>query len=316
MAKWSKDWPGPVRPSARLAEGQDGQAGLPRRQDKPHAISDEMRWFIGGQQALMPELLAMVASTVNSYTRLIPGFWAPTDATWGVENRTCALRAIPGSREIAARRVPDRGGRHQSVYRARRRHRLGPLGHRAQDRARQADRGQRLCADSIPQKRAAAAHAVGRGAAAEGVEAGARTVRRRVRRPLRGDARMGGARVPQGDHRLGTGAVFRDHLMHAATLRANWNLSAPRDDASAPGRICRTCAQWPSEGGGHRRGRLLRHRSASSPASNPLLHRTPAVAMLAMRRRSSAGASLFRHQTKSGRGQRHRRRRRVPGRRP
>ena len=60
-------------------------------------MSDEMRWFIGGQQALMPELLAMVASTVNSYTRLIPGFWAPTDATWGVENRTCALRAIPGS---------------------------------------------------------------------------------------------------------------------------------------------------------------------------------------------------------------------------
>jgi glutamine synthetase len=44
----------------------------------------------------MPELLAMVASTVNSYSRLIPGFWAPTNATWGVENRTCALRVIPG----------------------------------------------------------------------------------------------------------------------------------------------------------------------------------------------------------------------------
>jgi glutamine synthetase len=28
---------------------------------------------------------------------LIPGFWAPTDATWGVENRTAALRVIPGS---------------------------------------------------------------------------------------------------------------------------------------------------------------------------------------------------------------------------
>jgi glutamine synthetase len=39
----------------------------------------------------------MVASTVNSYTRLIPGFWAPTHATWGVENRTTALRVIPGS---------------------------------------------------------------------------------------------------------------------------------------------------------------------------------------------------------------------------
>jgi glutamine synthetase len=60
-------------------------------------MSDEMRWFVGGQQALMPELLAMVAATVNSYTRLVPGFWAPTAATWGVENRTCALRVIPGS---------------------------------------------------------------------------------------------------------------------------------------------------------------------------------------------------------------------------
>jgi glutamine synthetase len=55
-----------------------------------------MRWFIGGQQALMPELLAMVASTVNSYSRLVPGFWAPTSATWGIENRTTALRVIRG----------------------------------------------------------------------------------------------------------------------------------------------------------------------------------------------------------------------------
>jgi glutamine synthetase len=28
---------------------------------------------------------------------MIPGAWAPTDATWGVDNRTCALRVIPGS---------------------------------------------------------------------------------------------------------------------------------------------------------------------------------------------------------------------------
>jgi len=45
----------------------------------------------------MPELLAMVACTVNSYTRLIPGYWAPTASMWGVENRTTALRVIPGS---------------------------------------------------------------------------------------------------------------------------------------------------------------------------------------------------------------------------
>jgi glutamine synthetase len=48
----------------------------------------------------------MIAPTVNSYTRLIPGFWAPTDASWGVENRTCALRVIPGSEK--AQRVEYR----------------------------------------------------------------------------------------------------------------------------------------------------------------------------------------------------------------
>jgi glutamine synthetase len=63
----------------------------------PHRMSAAMRAFVAGQQALMPELLALVAPTVNSYRRLIPGFWAPTSATWGVENRTTALRVIPGS---------------------------------------------------------------------------------------------------------------------------------------------------------------------------------------------------------------------------
>ena len=56
-----------------------------------------MRHFIGGQQALMPEFTALFAPTVNSYRRLVPGLWAPTAASWGTDNRTCALRAIPGS---------------------------------------------------------------------------------------------------------------------------------------------------------------------------------------------------------------------------
>ncbi|HEU4653778.1 MAG TPA: glutamine synthetase [Steroidobacteraceae bacterium] len=95
MAKWSRDWP-----------GQSGHIHLSLKRDgkpvfhdakQPHQMSDTLRHFVAGQQRLMPELLAMVAPTVNSYTRLIPGFWAPTDATIGVENRTCALRIIPGS---------------------------------------------------------------------------------------------------------------------------------------------------------------------------------------------------------------------------
>lgn len=99
MAKWSKDWPGQ---SGHIHISLKDPAGKLVFHDgaKPHGMSDVMRWFVGGQQKLMPELLAMVAPTVNSYTRLIPGFWAPTDATWGVDNRTCALRVIPGSAKL------------------------------------------------------------------------------------------------------------------------------------------------------------------------------------------------------------------------
>jgi glutamine synthetase len=38
----------------------------------------------------------MVAPTVNSYKRLVEGAWAPTTLTWGIDNRTVALRALPG----------------------------------------------------------------------------------------------------------------------------------------------------------------------------------------------------------------------------
>jgi glutamine synthetase len=94
MAKWSKDWPGQSG-HIHLSLQRDGKPVF-HDAGKPHQMSDTMRWFVGGQQQLMPELLAMIAPTINSYRRLIPGFWAPTDSTWGVENRTTALRVIPG----------------------------------------------------------------------------------------------------------------------------------------------------------------------------------------------------------------------------
>jgi glutamine synthetase len=97
MAKWSRDWPGQSGHLHTSLRDLETGKGAFHHADAPHGMSETMRWFVGGQQALMPELLAMVACTTNSYTRLIPGFWAPTDAAWGVENRTTALRVIPGS---------------------------------------------------------------------------------------------------------------------------------------------------------------------------------------------------------------------------
>ncbi|MDH3327442.1 MAG: glutamine synthetase, partial [Gammaproteobacteria bacterium] len=96
MAKCSTDWPGQ---SGHIHLSLKDAKGKPVFHDasKDHNISETMRHFIGGQQQLMPEFLSMIAPTVNSYTRLVPGYWAPTNASWGVENRTCALRVIPGS---------------------------------------------------------------------------------------------------------------------------------------------------------------------------------------------------------------------------
>jgi len=105
MAKWSADHPGQSGHIHLSLNDGDG-ASLFYDASKPDNMSDTMRHFVAGQQQFMPELLAMIAPTINSYTRLVPGFWAPTVATWGVENRTCALRVITGS--ASAQRVEYR----------------------------------------------------------------------------------------------------------------------------------------------------------------------------------------------------------------
>jgi len=96
MAKWSNAYPGQSGHIHMSLYDSDG-ASLFHEAGAEHGMSPSQRHFVGGQQQLMPELLAMLAQTVNSYSRLVPGFWAPTDATWGVENRTTALRVVPGS---------------------------------------------------------------------------------------------------------------------------------------------------------------------------------------------------------------------------
>lgn len=96
MAKWSNDYPGQSGHIHLSLRHRDGGSAFydPSQADN---MSDVQRCFVAGQQKLMPEVLCMIAPTINSYSRMIPGFWAPTDATWGVENRTTALRVIPGS---------------------------------------------------------------------------------------------------------------------------------------------------------------------------------------------------------------------------
>ena len=63
----------------------------------PDGMSQRQHHFIGGLQKYLPELLLMMAPNLNSFKRFVPGIFAPTRADWGIENRTTAIRVLPGS---------------------------------------------------------------------------------------------------------------------------------------------------------------------------------------------------------------------------
>lgn len=96
MAKWNPDLPGCSGHVHQSLWERDGARNLFHDGAGDGGFSELGRHYIGGQMALMPEVMAMVCPTVNSFKRTVPGTWAPTGVTWGVENRTTALRAIPG----------------------------------------------------------------------------------------------------------------------------------------------------------------------------------------------------------------------------
>jgi glutamine synthetase len=100
MAKWNAELPGS---SGHLHQSlwKDG-VNVFAEPAGEGGMTKALRHYIGGQIALLREITALVSPTVNSYKRYVPGVWAPLTATWGVENRTTALRVIgtgtPGAR--------------------------------------------------------------------------------------------------------------------------------------------------------------------------------------------------------------------------
>jgi glutamine synthetase len=64
-----------------------------------HGISNLMRQYLAGQLHCLPFILPLFAPNINSYKRLVEGAWAPTTLTWGMDNRTVALRVLPGGKK-------------------------------------------------------------------------------------------------------------------------------------------------------------------------------------------------------------------------
>jgi glutamine synthetase len=95
MARWSRELPG-CGCHLHQSLWSDGRNVFHDEAD-PHRMSATFKSYLAGQLRALPELLPFFAPTVNSYKRLVEGFWAPTRVTWGVDNRTVAFRVIPGN---------------------------------------------------------------------------------------------------------------------------------------------------------------------------------------------------------------------------
>jgi glutamine synthetase len=90
MAKISPDLPGS---SGHLHQSlwHDGKSLF------ADGLDGLMSSYIAGLVEFLPELMAIFCPTVNSYKRTVPGAWAPVNATWGIDNRTTAIRALPST---------------------------------------------------------------------------------------------------------------------------------------------------------------------------------------------------------------------------
>ncbi|MGH2677392.1 MAG: glutamine synthetase family protein [Actinomycetota bacterium] len=84
----------------------DAQAELPQPAE----------WAVAGILDHLPAASLLLNPTVNSYKRLVPGWFAPVNASWGLENRSTAVRAIRSSRPELCRLECRRPGADANPY--------------------------------------------------------------------------------------------------------------------------------------------------------------------------------------------------------
>ena len=95
MAKWSQQYPGcSGHIHQSLSDDKTNRFYDPKGK---HGMSKLFESYLAGQVAALMEFAPMFWPTINSYKRLVDGFWAPVKPTWGVDNRTASFRVIPGS---------------------------------------------------------------------------------------------------------------------------------------------------------------------------------------------------------------------------
>lgn len=97
MAKINETLPGCGGHVHQSLWDKDGITNLFYNENDITGMSELMKNYLAGQLHCLPYILPMFAPTINSYKRLVEGAWAPTTLTWGIDNRTVALRVLPGN---------------------------------------------------------------------------------------------------------------------------------------------------------------------------------------------------------------------------
>jgi glutamine synthetase len=94
MAKINENLPGCGGHVHQSLWDNAGSKNLFYEENEASKMSQTMQHYIAGQLYCLPHILPMFAPTINSYKRLVEGAWAPTTLTWGIDNRTVALRVL------------------------------------------------------------------------------------------------------------------------------------------------------------------------------------------------------------------------------
>ncbi|HYY78535.1 MAG TPA: glutamine synthetase family protein [Actinomycetes bacterium] len=91
-----------------LIDRETGRNVFAEDDTTPGRLSAVGRWWVGGQLAHLPALTAFFAPTVNCGKRFKDWSFAPVNATWGLENRSVAVRVkgLAGERLHVENRVP------------------------------------------------------------------------------------------------------------------------------------------------------------------------------------------------------------------
>lgn len=96
MAKWNQSYPGCSGHIHQSLADRSGRNLFFAARGR-HAMSPLFESYLAGQVAAMMEFGPLLWPTINSYKRLVDGYWAPVKPTWGVDNRTASFRVIAGS---------------------------------------------------------------------------------------------------------------------------------------------------------------------------------------------------------------------------